>query len=594
MSSIGEIMNKVIAHRVLTALLYFMSCAVQASPFTFEFNLPAWDQGFGNVSQFGSNGILDVTLNNGSNSSQNQTYLNSQITQVTLKAAGGGAFNATWSDSLGFQQNSSYFSTNSTGVPTLTLSPLNVSVQGVFGVNAIGQYFQLANPIAGPDTGSYWPVSVATTLNLNDANLAWAAISTRVNGIYNGLQLTGKQITTTTSPLTLEQLVRFSGDAYAGGNYPVAGYQAVTLGVGPSTGGFGAAAFVNNAGSQVVLALAGTDDPLDLLADSTFLAPSGEPTPIFKTYVADAVSVVRSLRTEYPNATITLTGHSLGGALAQVLASASGLSAVTFDAPGPKQTLPYLTDQLHLLNSWPPSPAQQITNYRVYGDLVSTVGTQVGSTTTYVTPVSPSYLVDLFPVATFKPLHLLSTILERIVSNAGTTSSIGPTALGQGIDLANQIAQPTPVGTIQWGVNGTVTALNPFFIDPGGADAYLLAADPGSPWFRSVQFPFLLNLDAYFRLEEWIGNSWTPVGFFDELSTFDFGPQGIDQFRFFVLDRNTFQPPSTVEEFTFAVTFVSDGIFTGTLHQFSSVPEPATLALLTLGLTGLGFSRRRQ
>ena len=143
--------------------------------------------------------------------------------------------------------------------------------------------------------------------------------------------------------------------------------------------------------------------------------------------------------------------------------------------------------------------------------------------------------------------HMLLTIQERIVNNAATTPNIGPTAIKEGVSLATVITAPTPEGVIKWGVNGVVLFGDVFFIDPGGVDGYMLSANPGSPLFASVLFPYLHDIDALFRLEEWNGDAWVYDGIFNELDTYAFGPLGIDQFRFFVIDKNTLQPPSAVE-----------------------------------------------
>jgi hypothetical protein len=93
-----------------------------ATPFTFEFNLPDWEVN-GNPALFGSNAQLDVTVDNGAPNELSQTYLLSQIELIGLTAVGG-TYSDTWVPSnvtvhqfLG----DSYLSTDSAGIPTLNL-----------------------------------------------------------------------------------------------------------------------------------------------------------------------------------------------------------------------------------------------------------------------------------------------------------------------------------------------------------------------------------------------------------------------------------------------------------------------------------------
>lgn len=60
-----------------------------------------------------------------------------------------------------------------------------------------------------------------------------------------------------------------------------------------------------------------------------------EVTNIYPVYYYQAIKIYEQLKKDYPNATIWLTGHSLGGSLASLLAiTYPGTAAVAFSAPG--------------------------------------------------------------------------------------------------------------------------------------------------------------------------------------------------------------------------------------------------------------------
>ena len=156
--------------------------------------------------------------------------------------------------------------------------------------------------------------------------------------------------------------------------------------------------FVNSDSTQVVIAISGTffghgDDLAFLKNLFTDLAsfPSGNPTPGLVASFLRIYNLVAETRAKYPDAHITLTGHSLGGTVAQILGQLTGYDAVGFNAPGGARLTGSLGTALlaaqaaGLAASLPPgNPGAlgQNNNYRALGDAISVVPLAIGTTYT--------------------------------------------------------------------------------------------------------------------------------------------------------------------------------------------------------------------
>ena len=100
-------------------------------------------------------------------------------------------------------------------------------------------------------------------------------------------------------------------------------------GVGTAWGGFAAVAYKNNLTNEIVIAYRGTDSPLDILISDGQIAFNLKPQQ-----ASAAVNFYEKVLAENEDCSISITGHSLGGALAQYVASLKHVPATTFNAPG--------------------------------------------------------------------------------------------------------------------------------------------------------------------------------------------------------------------------------------------------------------------
>ena len=104
--------------RILIAVLLLTPFAASAAPFTFSFDMPA----FNNGELLGDTSTIYVTVDNGGNSFTDQGFLNTQITAVEIDS-GIYSFALNTVDDISVTSGSAiYIYTNSLGIPTLNLT----------------------------------------------------------------------------------------------------------------------------------------------------------------------------------------------------------------------------------------------------------------------------------------------------------------------------------------------------------------------------------------------------------------------------------------------------------------------------------------
>jgi hypothetical protein len=136
------------------------------------------------------------------------------------------------------------------------------------------------------------------------------------------------------------------------------------------TTGFEAAVFGNGAtiaaSTELAISFAGTyDNPLNPFTNPDLQADIGLATGYGSDQLEQAVDYYLQVKAANPNATITLTGHSLGGGLASLVGVFFGVPATTFDqAPFANSAQdPSVLASLNPLNLLAPNVAANIKQY---------------------------------------------------------------------------------------------------------------------------------------------------------------------------------------------------------------------------------------
>ncbi len=395
-----------------------------------------------------------------------------------------------------------------------------------------------------------------------------------------------------TGPPSLLTLAELSNNVYFGA-VGYQGYTAVTLPNGSvanscnvlgmaacSYSGFQAVAYQSSDRSQVVLAFRGTDfgDALtglkNVLADGSF--KGAVPSTDLTVSVGYAVAFLQWAQENVPGTTITLTGHSLGGAIAQLVGQASGLTTVVFNAPGGAQLISALSPTLKPVTT-PFRPGTGNTNYRIFGDQVSLAGTPIGTQVTLPAPATVQFAEGSDPLHTVVQnlgavvqAHLMVTVLGQIQANSqpipGCTA---PPCAGEPNVTAVLLdsLQPGAFGipspnSLMVRLVLTVASGTGYLVDPAPGTRYILTADAGTPDIASVELPPLPGVTSYtVRFSSngtWSDPQMFPAGVEQTL------PANTDGIEFDPLDADG-NGVATPNSFLLYLTFGSAGTFSGTL-----------------------------
>ena len=205
------------------------------------------------------------------------------------------------------------------------------------------------------------------------------------------------------------------GNTTGPAGWTVIGESPVTAGYQGTANGYYGAAFQNDRTGEIVIANRGSRASWEGLkqdwgGSDVQIAAQGK-LGIPKAF-DDAKAFAKSVRKDNPDATVRYTGHSLGGAEAQVQAATSkGGKAVTFAAPG--VTFAVAENQAAIAS-------QNVVNYVLPGDLVGMSGTHIGQAV-MILPAGATAIKDglvlALATAVGGPLGLLVAALGLAGSN---------------------------------------------------------------------------------------------------------------------------------------------------------------------------------
>jgi hypothetical protein len=295
---------------------------------------------------------------------------------------------------------------------------------------------------------------------------------------------------------SVTELAELSYDAYnIGTPFNIARFTAFNVQILPD--GFSATAYKSADGSQVVVAFRGTDFDFspsgvkNLLADSSFV--TGVATPTLTTYFNHATAFLQSVKSTNPNANITLTGHSLGGAAAEYLGKAAGLTAIGFDAVGAGNVSFSGLSSVGTMGT-----SSDWENYRLYGDQVSLDGTPIGAQYTVANLDGSDNPLRALEYHDMETLAL--QLAGGVVPTAGASDPFFYSP------LVNAIAPPILARFQSKSIFSiTFDALSNAaisYIDPTAGYSFLYEQSANSPYMSSITLPELSGVSNYILQSE--------------------------------------------------------------------------------------------
>jgi len=230
---------------------------------------------------------------------------------------------------------------------------------------------------------------------------------------------------------TVQSALQASSLVYNPNGY-LAGY--IVQHTDETTFGYRGRIYEDDAHSTIIIAYRGTDYPIwqlfgigNILVDLGF---SGFLTTALNAELSDAVGTYNYAKQLCPTCRIVLTGHSLGGGVAQLIGAVTGDPTITFNAAPTATVAPSVIPTISSMipgNKTPPlTYDSNIVNIGVQGELLSKLSFgQLGATVTvesdafgsgygsYTQPLPSNPLVDGYRLY---HNHIMDTVLNQMVA----------------------------------------------------------------------------------------------------------------------------------------------------------------------------------
>ena len=341
--------------------------------------------------------------------------------------------------------------------------------------------------------------------------------------------------------------------------------------------------YVNSDESEVVIAISGTNFGSTLVGIKNLLTDlgsisSGIPTTGLLGSIVAAYTVLAEAHAAYPKAHITLTGHSLGGAIAQLLGQTTNYDTVTFNAPGAGLLLssPLLSNVLSKLGigtlistikNTDPNSLGQNDNYHAVGDGVSLMSPAIGSMYT-IQAKNPLFPDNSNPVNAFFNNHVIATTIAQL-KQEGTRIATGLQEPNSTLNFLSNYVVPAfesvGGGLLVWAAVFVPNAIANLFDPTSGSLFQFIESGPLNP-ISSVMF--LEDSDvSYFEVQAVIDGSIGGPVTVSAGASITFG-NNTTRLEFEAFSSNG-QPVSLPDGYLFDATFASSTQVSATLLDLS-------------------------